>query len=282
MAWIINDNLGNPYSVVINSTDGSWTVTPAPNVSPSQGDNSISITALDLLTSSLRLINVVASGEPVPIDMANDSLMVLNQMLDAWNADRLSIFTTRADDYALISGKQSYTLGIGGDWNTNRPPVIDSMSVILLNNPANPIEIPIPLLTVQQWQTQYPVKSVNSTFPLACYDDGGFPLRTLSFWGIPQEADSIRIYSWQPLGIAGSLQSSVSFPPGYAEAIRYNLAIRLSAEFSAQVSPAVAQIATESLGRIKSANAPDLSLRSDLAPDAAGYRYRADMFGLPY
>ena len=73
------------------------------------------MTALDLISSALRLINVMASGETTPIDMASDSLMVLNDMIDSWNTERQSIFTTRIDDFPFVLGQQNYTLGTGGD-----------------------------------------------------------------------------------------------------------------------------------------------------------------------
>jgi hypothetical protein len=240
----------------------------------------ITQTALDLITSSLRLINVAAAGESVPLDTANDSLMVFNQMLDAWNAERLAVYTTRADDYPLTN-KQSFTYGPGGDFNTDRPANIDAMSVIILTNPANPVELPIELYSVQDWQNKIPVKSTTSAFPLVCYDSGDFPLRTLNFWPIPTDANNVRIYSWQALGAPADISSSVSFPPGYAEAFRYNLAVRLGAEFSAPVPPLVQEIAVSSFARVKSMNTPDLSITSDFV-SPHGTNYRQALFGLPY
>jgi hypothetical protein len=237
-------------------------------------------TALDLIASSLRLVNVMASGETVPIGMANESLAVLNDMIDSWNTDRLAIYTTRIDDFPFVLGKQSYTLGTGGDFNIPRPAQIEAMSSILIYNPDNPVELPITMYTVSDWQNQVPVKKVTGNFPLICYDDGGFPLRTLNFWPIPTiQPNNFRLYSWQALP-AQSLAVAVNLPPGYKEAFRYNLAVRLGAEFAAPIPASVAQIAVESLARLKTINAPDLKLRSDLVPDPSGYNYKADMFGI--
>jgi hypothetical protein len=183
---IVTDQLGNPYSYIWNTVTQEFDLTPVPGVSPSTANLAITTNAMALITSALRLINVVASGEPVELSEANDSLMVLNQMIDGWNADGLSVFTTRSDDYALNIGQQEYTLGPGGDWNTNRPSRITSMSAILISNPSSPIEAQIAMYTVYQWQNMLPVKAVSSSFPQICYDDGGNPLRTLAFWPIPQ------------------------------------------------------------------------------------------------
>lgn len=233
--------------------------------------------AFDVVTSALRLVGVLADGETPTDDTANQGLSVFNGMLDGWNAERLAIYTTRTDDFPLVLNKQAYTLGTGGDFNIPRPARIDSMSAILLSNPTNPIEVPMVLWSLEEWQ-YVPIKNVAGNFPLGCYDDGAFPLRTLNMWPIPtQQQNSVRIYSWQALP-AQSLTAQVSFPPGYAEAFRYNLAVRLGAEFNAPASPTVVLLAVQSYARIKSLNAPPVSLRSDIAP--AGYNYRADLFGI--
>lgn len=242
-------------------------------------------TAYDVINSALRLVGVLAGEEAASSSDANQSLTVFNDMIDAWNAERQAIFTTRSDDFPLVLNQQSYTLGIGGDFNIPRPARIDGMSSILLNpSPSNPTEIPITMYTVEEWQNYVPVKQVTGTFPLICYDDGNFPLRTLNFWPIPtQEQNNVRIYGWQALA-AQTLVSQVSFPPGYAEALRYNLAVRLAAEFAVDPSKysaaVVATIAIQGLARIKTMNAPELFLQSDLVPSPAGYNYKADLFGI--
>jgi hypothetical protein len=239
------------------------------------------MTAFDIITSALKLVGVLADGETPSDDTANQGLAVFNDMLDAWNAERQAIYTTRTDDFPFVLGQQAYTLGPSGDFNMPRPARIDSMSAILLSNPTNPVEVPMAMFSVDDWQNKVPVKNVPGTFPLICYDSGEFPLRVLNFWPIPSSVpNSCRIYSWQALP-AQTLLSVVTFPPGYAEAFRYNLAVRLGAEFAAPASTVVVQLAIQALARVKSINAPDVQMQSDLVPSPAGYNYRADMFGLP-
>jgi hypothetical protein len=204
-------------------------------------------------------------------------------MVDSWNADSLSIFTTRADDYPLTLGQQAFTLGPGGDFNTSRPAKIIGMSAILLTNPANPIEVPMDMYSIDRWQNDVPVKNVAGSFPQICYDDGGMPLRTLTFWPIPTlQQNNVRIYSWQSLIWPATLQTILNFPVGYARSFRYNLAVELAPEFGVQVSPAVAKVAVESLAMIKTLNAPDTRLTSDLMTSPGTYNWKASEFGLPY
>lgn len=238
-------------------------------------------TAFDLIASALRLVGVLASDEQPSIGDANQGLSVLNDMIDSWNAQRLAIFTTGSRDFPYVLGQQAYTLGTGGDFDIPRPARIDGMSSILLTDPANPVEVPIDMVSVDFWQTEVPVKVVSGNFPLICYDTGDFPLRTLNFWPIPiNQPNAVRIYSWQALTQPPLLTSVVTFPPGYSEAFRYNLAVRMGAEFAAPASPTVVLLAVSSLATVKSLNAVDVALRSDLVPDPSGWNYKADLFGI--
>ena len=67
--------------------------------------------------------------------------MVLNQMLDAWQIDRLLVFTIAIQDFPFVSTKQTYTMGSGGDFNVPRPARIERASIVLLSNPTNPLEL---------------------------------------------------------------------------------------------------------------------------------------------
>lgn len=237
-------------------------------------------TAFDVISSALKLTGILADGETPAIDIANICLGVFNDMIDGWNAESTAIFTTQINDFPFVLNQQSYTLGTGGDFDIPRPAKIDGMSSILLNDPSNPVEVPIDMYTVDQWQNQVPVKIVTGTFPLICYDSGDFPLRVLNFWPIPvTQPNNFRLYSWQALA-AQTLAAQVSFPPGYAEAIRYNLAVRVGEEFNHSASQLVVALALQSLARVKTMNAPDLRLQSDLIPVPAGYNYKADLFGI--
>jgi hypothetical protein len=235
------------------------------------------MTALDLIKSSLRLINVLASGETPTADEAQDSLMVLNQMVDAWNAERLMVFTISIAEYSLVVGQQVYTLGPGGNFNAPRPSKIERIDIIYLANPNQPLELKLDYLTDAQWAA-IPVKNIPTTLPRSVYDDGAYPLRNLSFWGVPTVISDIKVYSWQALTQFAVLTSNQTFPPGYFEALRYNLAIRLAPEFNESASPDLQALAMESKAKIKSINIPIVDLRVDsaLTGGGAAYDWRSD------
>ena len=230
----------------------------------------------------MRLIGALASGEQPTGAEASDALCVLNQMLDSWNAERLMIFAIIISEFPLTPTQQTYTLGPGGNFNTVRPAKIERISIVSLTNPAQPLELPIQYYTARDWQEEVPVKLINTTLPLAVYDDQEFPYRNLSFWPIPAVAVNTRIYFWTPLSQFASLTTKVSFPPGYLEALRYNLAVRLMAEMPGdynQVTAGITQgLAQSSLARVRIMNEPIIELFCDDALVNRGgyYDYRSD------
>lgn len=223
----------------------------------------------DLIASSLRLINVLASGETPSGAESTDALMILNQMLDTWNADRLMIYTIKIDEFPLTVGKQTYTMGASGDFNTSRPARIERMGIVSLNNPVQPLELPLEMLTDTGWAA-IPVKIIQSSLPQKVYDDGAFPLRNLNFWCIPSVAVNVRIYSWSALSQFADLITDYTFPPGYLRALRYNLAMDLAPEFGVTAPASVAETARQAKAAIESINAPLIESHCETALVGSG------------
>jgi len=225
----------------------------------------------------LRLIGVLASGETPSGPENADALVILNQMVDSWNAERLNIFTLTITELPLIPGTQNYTLGAGGTLNLARPARIERMSIVSLLNPAQPLELPLEMVTDAGWQA-IPVKIISSTLPTVVYDDGAFPFRNLSFWPIPTIAVNIRIYGWQSLA-AFDLFTDVTLPPVYLKAMRYALAVDLAPEFGRAVPPEVAMQAQMSIAKLKVMNAPTVEMTVDPALTGSkrmAYNWRSD------
>jgi hypothetical protein len=220
------------------------------------------MTGGDLLASAARLIGVLASGETLSGNESADGLLIAQQMMDSWQAERLNIFSITISEFPLTPGQQTYTLGTGGNFNIPRPAKIERMSIVSLLNPAQPLELPLEMLTEAGWQA-IPVKLISSSLPTVVYDDGAFPLRNLNFWCIPTIAVNTRIYLWNALNTFPDLSTDVTFPPGYLKAIRYNLAVDLAPEFGRPIPPEVAAQAILSKNVLKNMNTPLIEARLD-------------------
>lgn len=240
------------------------------------------MTGLDLLSSAMRLIGALGAGETPTSDEAADGLACLNDMMDSWNAERLMAFSIQIQEFPLIPSQQVYTYGPGGDFNTTRPARIDRVSIVSLNNPSQPLELAIDYFSDWDWQS-VPVKiGFTSPLPNGVYDDGNYPLRNISVYPVPSIVNNLRFYVWMALNAFPDLVTDLTFPPGYKEALRYNLAARLIAEFPGeygQISvPLISQMALESLGRVKSMNLPKIQAFCDPALTSQGghYNYYSD------
>jgi len=71
-------------------------------------------TAGDLINGSLRLIGVLAEGETPSADTSQDALTAMNQMLQSWNTERLSVYSTLDQVINWLPNTISGTLGPSG------------------------------------------------------------------------------------------------------------------------------------------------------------------------
>ena len=232
------------------------------------------MTLRELLRSSFRLIGVLHEGQGPNGDDIADGLVVLNSMLSSWSIDRLNIFTFARDEYPLNGTQQTYLLGAGApDFDGARPIRIDSAAVIYAGSGV-PSETPLEILTVTQWE-EISCKQATSTLPARLYADNGFPYCGLNLWPIPTMAAKLVLYTWRALVggfLAAALDVAVSFPPGYEDAIRYGLAVRLAPEWDKKIRPDVLALAHESKIYIQSINAPAPVLSCDPSILSVGSR----------
>lgn len=138
---------------------------------------------------------------------------------------------------------------------------VQYVSAIEVTDPPEPVEptkgpldIPVTMLTPDQY-ADITVKKMESAFPVAYYDDGDYPLRTISVWPVPNKHCFTTLWLWQPLINTTDLDAEITFPPGYERALKFNLAVEIAAEMGKVVPGQVKLIATESLGKIKRINA---------------------------
>ncbi len=82
-------------------------------------------TAGEQINRALRLLGVLAEGETPSAATSEDALMALNQMIDSWNTERLSVFCTEDQVFTWPASFISRTLGPTGDFVGNRPILLD-------------------------------------------------------------------------------------------------------------------------------------------------------------
>ena len=212
-------------------------------------------TVQQLIYTALRALGMGLNPGQVPntAELA-DGLDILNRLVDAWGTQRLTMFTTERNVQGINAGQQTYQLGLGAaDWNIPRPPWLDGAGLVVSSNPT--YEIPLRVLrTDKDWQYVSSVKSLSSTLPTTIYMEPDFPYATVAFWPAPASANNVALYFPVPVTQFVNLSDTVSVPPGYEEALVYDLAIHLAPAWNAQVPAAVAAIADGAKASLKRAN----------------------------
>jgi hypothetical protein len=209
------------------------------------------MTVRDLIKGSLRLIGVVASGETPDSSELADGLFSLNSMISSWSTERLIIYSRTREEFNLVGGTGSYTIGVGGDFNTARPMVIEKAAIEV--QVSSPYEVPVDIINTDDWANLLN-KGLTSALPLKLYAEGNYPLDTLNLWPVPSDANKLVLYTQKPLSAFTGVTETIALPPGYEDALRYNLAVRMAPEFNKQVDQVVIKIAIDSKANIKRQN----------------------------
>jgi len=211
-------------------------------------------TAGDLINGSLRLLGVLAEGEVPSAETSQDALTAMNQMIDSWNTERLSVFALQEQVFTWEAGARSKTLGPSGDFVGNRPVLLDD-STYFRDGSTN-VSYGIKFINKQQYDG-IAVKTVTSTYPQVIWTNMLYPNIEMFIYPVPIRALEWHFVSVQELSQPALLDTVLSFPPGYLRAFRYNLACELAPEFGVEPSPQVKRIAIASKRNLKRINNPD-------------------------
>ena len=211
-------------------------------------------TAGELINGSLRLIGVLAEGETPSAETSQDALTAMNQMIDSWNTERLSVFSTQDQVFTWPAGELSRTMGPSGDFVGNRPVLLDDATYY--RDPSTNVSYGIKFINQQQYDG-IAVKTVTSTYPQVIFTNMTYPNIEMFVYPRPTRALEWHFISVEELTKPAMLDTELTFPPGYLRAFRYGLACELAPEFGVEPSPQVQRIAMTSKRNLKRINNPD-------------------------
>jgi len=204
--------------------------------------------ALDLITSSMRLATILASGETPTADEAIDGLKSLNDILENWSLERLSVWQVENQVFALTPGQASYTVGPAGDFNMTRPVRVSATSFVRVSGADFPVE---------QWgqgeYDQVAVKDIGG-IPQRLLYLNTYPLGGITLYPQPSQAMDLHLSFDRVLTFPVTLATQLAFPPGYEKALRFTLATNLAPEYGVTPPHSVGAIAASSKGDLKRAN----------------------------
>jgi hypothetical protein len=220
-------------------------------------------------------------------------------MIESLSTSRLALYKLSREVFELVPNKAAYTYGPTGDFDSARtmellgfaygnliktpvyvtpePTVEDPDPVPVFDHYdlSSDFEIPGSIINYQAWQCNQ-LKSTASTIPTAVYQENLGTLDRLNFWPIPTESCAAVLYARKALEKVtdDNIDEEMALPPGYEEAFKYNLAVRLAPEYGKEISAAVVAIARDSLAAIKKQNSPTIIMKSDAFGVANGGKNR--------
>ena len=220
----------------------------------------------------MRKAGILGPGEPLPAGEGDDALFAAHGMIDAWSIEELMIPVVSVVTHTLQKGEAEYTIGI------YPAPVPDPLPLTHIET-ARPTQI-VSAAIRDEAGTDYPVDfissesynliSVKSTEarPHRAYIRNSWPLNTFLFSTVPYANETLRMDVKQPLNEVLptlALTEDINMPPGYKQALIYNLAIILSEEWGQSPTQTMVSLAASNKKRIKRANYQPVTLRVDAA-----------------
>jgi hypothetical protein len=129
-----------------------------------------------------------------------------------------------------LTGAASYTVGVGGNFATERPAKLKGVSVTAASSISKPLEI----VSADKWAA-YAEKGEQGNFGDVLFYDAGFPTATIYVAPRPTSG-LIELYTLRALAAFSALADTITLPNGYEHALRHELAITLAPEYGAPVS----------------------------------------------
>jgi hypothetical protein len=211
-------------------------------------------TAGDQINAALRLIGQLAEGETPSAATSQDALAALNQMLDSWSIERLSVYSTQDQVFTWPANTATQTLGPTGDFVGSRP--IQLLDSTYFRDTGNGLSFNLQFINQDQYNG-IALKTVLSSYPQVIFVNDTFPDMTMTVYPVPNKTLEFHLVSVTTLTQPALLNTELSFPPGYLRCFKYNLACEIAAEFGVEAPPTVQRIAMASKRNLKRINNPD-------------------------
>ncbi len=204
--------------------------------------------AYALITGAMRLLGAIATGETPTAQEANDGLNTLNDLLETWSLESLSVWGVDNQTFTSVANQGLYTIGPLGNFATVRPVRVSGAYSTLLG-----VDFPIELIGEDEYNS-ISLKTQGQSYPeKLCYINSS-PLGILKFWPVPAQAMPIVLMLDQLLTQIPTLQTVIGFPPGYYIAMKHALAIMLAPDYGISPSAVITQIAQGAKANLKRAN----------------------------
>lgn len=314
------------------------------------------LSANDIATASFADLGIYS---PDPASLT-DALRRLNNMVSGWRTQYQTVLAVTRTIFPLVENQQTYTIGLGGDFNVPRPnkitgaglwlngldspqavtsitrsgytatvtqiahgyavgdeafidgcdpiaynglqtvqsvPTADTYTFTVNGTPTTPatgtitaasvqgqpVEIPRAVIADSDYQNIGLKNMPNGQFTAVYYNPTSTPFGTIFLWPKPNtSANQLVLYLEDEFGGFADLTTTYDWPdnPGYAEALQYQLDLRLCVPYGRALLPELRDLAAKTFGCIKRANNKLNDVNSDASlltwNGRAGYNINTD------
>jgi hypothetical protein len=221
--------------------------------------------ARQVITRALRLLKVIAANEAGDAADLDVGLIALNEMIGSWSLERNLVLASVIETFPA-TGALSYTIGIGGNFNTAAP-----ISLPIVEYTLNGVDYPMIEWTEEQYAS-IGIKSLTGQ-ALGYWFVKGAPLAKMYVANVPGSG-SFKLHSIKEMTEFADLDTDYDLAPGYVNALTFSLAVDMAPEFEAEASKTVLLRSMNLKRSLKRSNAvvPVMDSGVPLNPYRYGYR----------
>lgn len=221
-----------------------------------------SVTCRALAQGALDILGVLAIGETISDGDATFARQFLNDLLSEWSQRTQMIPVITRERFDLVAnqgGPESrYTIGPGGDFDTERPSNQGSIVAanLILTATSPEVRVPLGIYTDQAYDANQ-LPSMSNTQPTGLYYNPTYTgdLGSIFLWPVPTiSTNDLELFLQKGVAQFADLDTAYDVPDGLLRALKYNLADALQGPYGREMSPSAARIAVSSLATFKRAN----------------------------
>ena len=197
-------------------------------------------TAESIIEKAMRKANVLRTGITTPANLLDNGLADLNDILSLFSAKDYLIPYRTKETFSIATSKNKYTMGSGGDFDTDRPVKIEEILVTYSG-----IDYRIRELALSNYNA-VSVKSIGVT-PEFFYYEPAFPLAFIYFNSSPSTSDTCTIDSLKEFTEFATLATDITLPPGIELMLWSNLCLLICADNGKSPPSVVVSLAMDSM-----------------------------------
>lgn len=211
----------------------------------------MSTTANAIIRSALGKLGIVAPGESVDANEAEDCLRALNVMLDGWATENLYAYALQLVDYTVLADTTSLTIGPTGDIVVSARPVrIEDGSYFT----AGGVDYPMTPVSDAEYNG-IGIKTLSGGLGPDVFNyNPSLSDGELRFYPEALSGNVLHLNVQTQISSFAALATSYTIPPGYERALIFSLAEEVAADYEREIPPTVARNAANARRFIKRLN----------------------------